>query len=54
MKKEKKLIEALTKLLREAGIQNLIIKKIALPSYWLEPGEVPPDKLLGVEINNFD
>lgn len=53
MKKEKQLIEALTKLLREAGIQNLVIKKIALPSYWLELGENPPDKLLGVEIDDY-
>ena len=53
MKKEIQLREALTKLLSEAGRQNLTIQKIALPPYWLELGEVPPDKLLGVEINNF-
>ncbi len=50
MKNKKELIKAITKLLREAGIQNLIIKKIALPGYWLELGEIPPDKLLGVNI----
>ena len=49
-KKQKEFLVALQKLKREAGIQNIFIKEISLPSYWVDYGDVVSDKLLGIKI----
>lgn len=50
MNKEKELIEALAKVIAEASRQAIVINSISLSTHWLDIGEVPPEKLLGIKI----